>query len=187
VLYLDDQLIRSMTNRTFPLSHRVTVLCALVGLFCCSACTAGTPKPIVDQRGLVHVAAKKGGSGVRVAYRIEGVPQANVPTTVTVEFSGISAPDGAIASFSAEDPAVLTGVSTLPLKPKQTQSTSVFVTAAEDGVYFLNVTTTQAGRSSVISIPVKVGTGAPKLEKQGTAETTPSGERVISLPPTERR
>ena len=34
----------------------------------------------------------------------------------------------------------------------------------------------------VVQIPVKVGAGAARLEKQGTVETTPSGERVISLP-----
>jgi len=162
----------------------VMLLFPLVALFGFSACVAGTPKQsTVDDRGFAHVAAKKGGSGVNIAYRIEGVPQANVPTRITLEFSGISAPDGAIASFAAEEPAVLTSGSTLTLGPKQTQTTSVLVTATEDGMYFVNVTTLQAGRSSVMSIPVKVGAGELRLEKHGTVETTPSGERVISLPP----
>lgn len=177
-----------MTNRTHHIFwYPVTLVSALLALFAFSGCAAGTPKQKVDQRGLVHAAAKKGGSGVRVAYRIEGMPQANIPTRVVVEFDGISAPDGAIASFSAEDPAVLTGASTLTLNPGEMHSTTVLVTAAEDGVYFLNVTTMQAGRSSIVSIPVKVGAGTPRLEKPGTVETTPSGERVISLPPTEPR
>jgi hypothetical protein len=46
----------------------------------------------------------------------------------------------------------------------------------------VNVITTQAGRSSIVQIPVKVGAGAAKREKQGTVQTAPSGERVISLP-----
>ena len=52
-------------------------------------------------------------------------------------------------------------------------------------MYFINVTTTQAGRSSIVQIPIKVGAGAARLEKQGTVQTTPSGERQFRSPQNE--
>jgi hypothetical protein len=163
--------------------ERILFLSMLAGLTTVCACTAGTPSPLkVDPRGFAHTAAKKGGSGVSVAYRVEGVAQPNVPAEITVELSGVSTQEGATASFSAEEPARLSGPATLGLRPNQANTAILQVTAPSDGMYFLNVTTTQAGRSSVVQIPVKVGAGTPKLEKQGTVQTTPGGERVISLP-----
>jgi len=138
-----------------------------------SADTAWT----ADKRAFVEIAPKRGGSGVRVAYRIEA------PATVIVEFRGVGSPTGASASFSTESPAALAGPTTVKLKPGPAQSATVALTAAQDGIYFVNVTTTQAGRSSVVSIPVKVGAGTRRLERPGAVEITPSGERVISLPP----
>ena len=169
-----DQLRPLLTALAFALSAGI-------------ACAAGTPRGKVDERGFVQIDTKKSGSGVRVAYRIDGEPQPGVPATMTVEFRGINAPAGAIASFGTEEPAVLTGPSTLKLKPGPPQSATVALTAAQDGIYFVNVTTTQAGRSSVVSIPVKVGAGGRRLERPGTVEITPSGERVISLPPKPER
>ena len=163
--------------------EKILFLSMLVGLSSVSACTAGTPAPLkADARGFAHTTAKRGGSGVTVAYRIEGAAQPNVPARITVELSGVTAQEGATASFSAEEPAWLHSAAALTLRPHQTNSASLEVTAPADGMYFVNVTTTQAGRSSVVQIPVKVGAGAAKLEKQGTVQTTPSGERVISLP-----
>jgi hypothetical protein len=163
--------------------EQILLLSMLAGLTAVPACTAGTPAPLkVDQRGFASTAAKKGGSGVSVAYRIEGVARPNVPADITVELSGVGTQEGATASFSAEEPARLSGPATLNLRPNQTNTASLQVTAPSDGMYFVNVTTTQAGRSSVVQIPVKVGAGTPKLEKHGTVQTAPDGERVISLP-----
>jgi hypothetical protein len=162
---------------------KILFLSVLVGLSSVSACTAGTPAPLkMDPRGFAHTTAKKGGSGVNVAYRIEGAAQPNVPARITVELSGVTAQEGATAAFSAEEPAWLQGAAALRLKPNQTTTASLELTASSDGMYFVNVATTQAGRSSVVQIPVKVGAGAAQLQKQGTVQTTPSGEQVISLP-----
>ena len=163
--------------------QQILFISVLASLTAVSACTAGTPAPLtMDQRGFAHTVAKRGGSGVSVAYRVEGVAQPNVAADITVELGGVSTQQGATASFSAEEPARLSGPATLSLKPNQTNTASLQVTAPSDGIYFVTVTTTQAGRSSVVQIPVKVGAGTPKLERQGTVQTTPSGERVISLP-----
>lgn len=163
--------------------QKILLLSMLVGFWSVSACTAGTPAPLkTDARGFAHATAKRGGSGVNVAYRVEGAAQPNVPARITVELSGVTAREGASAAFSAEEPAWLHSAAAHSLKPNQTSTASLELTAPSDGMYFVNVTTTQAGRSSVVQIPVKVGAGAAKLEKQGAVQTTPSGERVISLP-----
>ena len=159
------------------------MLCLVSACFSVSACAAGTTKEgKPDARGFVQTSAKKGGSGVDVAYRIDGRPQPNTPVRITVEFKNVNAQDGATAAFSAEAPLVLAGPSSLALASGQTSSTTLTVTAPADGTYFVNVTTRQAGRPSVISIPVTVGAGGVRLQKQGTVQTMPNGEKVISLP-----
>jgi hypothetical protein len=163
--------------------RKILFFSVLLGLSGVSACTAGTPAPLqADARGFAHTTAKRGGSGVHVAYRIEGAAQPNVPARITVELSGVTAQQGASASFSAEEPAWLRSAAALTLRPNQRHTATLEVTAPADGMYFVNVITTQAGRSSIVQIPVKVGAGAAKREKQGTVQTAPSGERVISLP-----
>jgi hypothetical protein len=162
---------------------KLSLLFVLAAWFSLSACAAGNSKQgNVDQRGFVQTSAKKGGSGVDVAYRIDGRPQPNTPVRITVEFKNVNAPDGASATFAAEAPLVLAGPSTLTLASGQTASTTLTVTAPADGTYFVNVTTRQAGRPTTVSIPVTVGAGGVRLQKQGTVQTTPSGEKVISLP-----
>ena len=159
------------------------MLCLLAACLSVSACAAGTTKQgKADARGFVQTSAKKGGSGVDVAYRVEGTAQPNVPVRITLEFGNVNAPDGATASFAAEAPAVIAGPTSLSLAPGQRGSTSLTLTAPADGTYFVNVTTTQAGRPSVVSIAVKVGAGGVRLQKQGTVQTMPNGEKVISLP-----
>ena len=165
---------------------KILFVSVLVGLWSLTACTGGTPAPVKagekDPRGFVQTTAKRGGSGVEVAYRIEGAAQPNVPARITVELRGVTVQQGASVSFSAEQPAWLHSATAASLKPNQTNTATVELTAPSDGMYYVNVLTTQAGRSSVVQIPVKVGAGAPTLEKHGTVETTPGGEQVISLP-----
>jgi hypothetical protein len=144
-------------------------LLALATSFSLAACADTAKQKKVDSRGFMQTAAKKGGSGVDVAYRIDGVPRPNAPVRIAVEFKNVNAPDGASATFAAE-------------ASGQTASTTLTVTAPADGTYFVNVTTRQAGRPTTVSIPVTVGAGGVQLQKQGTVQTAPNGEKVISLP-----
>ena len=85
--------------------EKILLFSVLVGLSSVSACTAGTPAQLkVDAHGFAHTTAKRGGSGVNVAYRIEGAAQPNVPARITVELSGVTAREGATAAFSARSP-----------------------------------------------------------------------------------
>jgi len=56
------------------------------------------------------------------------------------------------------------------------------VTPQADGVHYLDVFTTQNGRSSAQSVALKVGNAVAAMKRNGAAQTTPSGEKIISLP-----
>ncbi len=129
---------------------------------------------------------KPNGSGVRftsVAPKSMKVGQA---TKVTLSFAAASA-DDAMASvrmpdgLSAKraDGAPLTDMA---LKRDQPTTVDVWVTAKDDGTQYFDVSTTRDGRTSVQSVALKVGSGVVKLKPNGTLVTTPSGEKIVSMP-----
>ena len=134
-----------------------------------------------DAEGFVMTHAKKPGSGVSLAYKV--APAAvGAPVTLTLRFSGVSAPAGARVSIVADPGLAVQGDRGLTLAAGAAQELQLQVSAAADGVYFVNVTTEQAGRAHVTSVPVTVGKGALKLNKQGTVKPAAGGEPVVSLP-----
>lgn len=142
---------------------------------------ARAAKPLAKTGGFTAATVTgKPGSGVGVAYRIDGTPAAGTPVTLTLRFTGIDASTGAKVSIASSDGLLIAGERELTLTGAQQLQLSVL--AAADGVYYVNVFSAQAGRSQVTSVPVTVGKGQIKLEKNGSPAQTPAGERVISLP-----
>ena len=134
-----------------------------------------------DAEGFVMTHAKKPGSGVSLAYKV--APAAvGAPVTLTLRFTGVSAPAGARVSIVADPGLAVQGDRSMALAAGAAQELQLQVSAAADGVYFVNVTTEQAGRAHVTSVPVTVGKGAVKLNKQGTLKPAAGGEPVVSLP-----
>ena len=134
-----------------------------------------------DAEGFTMTKAKKPGSGVSLAYKVPPA-SAGTPVTLTLRFSGVSAPAGARVAVAAEPGLTVQGERSLTLAAGGEQEMRLQVSAASDGVYFVNVTTEQAGRAHVTSVPVTVGKGAVKLNKQGTLKAAAGGEPVVSLP-----
>ncbi len=173
--------IRAIARRLLPASLAALLLVAG------TAAQAGKPQldavgaPGAD--GFVATRAKKPGSGVDLAYRIDGTPAAKSPTALTLRFTGVSAPEGARVTITAPDGLSIDGQRQRTLSAAAAaQEMRLAVTAAADGVYYVNVTTEQAGRSHVTSVPVTVGKGQLKLQKNGNVQTMPNGERVVSMP-----
>lgn len=136
-----------------------------------------------DADGFIATRAKKPGSGVTLAYRVEGAVSAKVPTEVTLRFGSVTSPDGATVAVAGTDGLVLAETTSAKLTAHAAQQElRVRVTAPADGVYYLNVTTRQGGRAHVTSVPITVGKGKVKLQKNGSVQTMPNGERVVSLP-----
>jgi hypothetical protein len=134
-----------------------------------------------DAEGFVMTHAKKPGSGVSLAYKVPPTA-AGAPVTLTLRFTGVSAPAGARVSIVADPGLAVQGDRSMALAAGAAKELQLQVSAAADGVYFVNVTTEQAGRAHVTSVPVTVGKGAVKLNKQGTVKPAAGGEPVVSLP-----
>lgn len=134
-------------------------------------------------RGFKPLPQKKNGSGVRVNYRLDGTPQVGKPLAITLQFDGLSHPDGGAAEFSADRELTMQAApKTLRLAPQRAASQQIIVTPRSEGLFYVNVFTEQGGRKSAASIPVQVGKSAANLKSLGPVSTDAKGEKVISMP-----
>ncbi|WP_322044940.1 hypothetical protein [Paraburkholderia sp. J67] len=114
---------------------------------------------------------------------------AGSPIGVTVRYTGLPA-SGANVTYATEGALKLAGADQKRLTPdgKGTVEDKVVVQAATDGAYFLNVFAATPSGTSVLSIPVTVGSTAYK-PRAAAASTVPTagGQRVIEMPAQETR
>lgn len=136
---------------------------------------AGKPTPAWQS-----VSGKHTGSGVVLRYAVPDKMAVGEAVTVRLQFSGVTAPDG--ATVEVRDRAARAVLLTQPLAAGEERTVEIPYTGRTDGMQFIDVTTTQAGRVSVVSVPLRVGTGELKLKPEGQRRTTTGGEAVISLP-----
>lgn len=148
-----------------------------------AAKTAAAPKAAGP---MVLAPAKHNGSGVELRYAAPPSMQPGVAATVRIALSGVTA-DGATVELRGDDPSVQLRIDGQPvsgpitLARGETRTIDVQV-SAPDGMQYLNVFTSQNGRTSAHSIALKVGSGAPTAKANGTLKTLPNGEKIISLP-----
>ena len=133
-------------------------------------------------------AAKHNGSGIRLSYIVPAGMQPGQSARVQLQFSGVTADDAKVEwrgpAGSSISSAQLGSAASVALPAGQVTTISLDVTPAADGMAYLDVFTTQGGRGSAQSVPLKVGSGKVALKREGTMQTAPSGENVISLPST---
>jgi len=160
--------------------------CADSGTSSAAKATGGEP----GNRQQVWVTAppKPNGSGVVLKYSAPEALKPGEVATVKLQFSNVQAATGARLELRASDPAVKMvvegGTVTGPITMVRGdfRELEVQVSSAVDGLYYLSVFTTQDGRFTATSIPLRVGSGESKQKVQGKVLTTPSGEKVVSLP-----
>lgn len=132
----------------------------------------------------VTAARKHNGSGVTVSYNVPKVLSAGQTATVQIRLSNVTKNDASVkvtppASVTMTgDASVLTGKA-LPLG---STTLTLQVTPSADGLEYLNVFTTQGGRTTAQSIPLQVGSAKAEVKNKNKVETTPEGEKVISMP-----
>lgn len=136
--------------------------------------------------GHAAIGQKANGSGVKLSANTPKSIAIGQATLVTLSFDAVTS-DGAVANVRAPAGVTVTRADGSPLTDialtrGQAMSVDVMVNAQGDGMQFLDITTTQAGRSSVQSVPLKVGTGKMVLKSNGNVVTTPTGERIVSMP-----
>jgi hypothetical protein len=144
-------------------------------------------QPKAVKRGAWTLApAKPQGSGIVLRHDVPARLSVGQTATVRLRFDRVSA-DGARVELKAPDSVTITladgSVVTSVVLPRERETTlELRVTPQADGVHYLDVFTTQNGRSSAQSVALKVGSTAAAMKRNGVAQTTPSGEKVISLP-----
>ncbi len=129
---------------------------------------------------------KANGSGVRFSANTPKTMAIGQPTRVMLNFDAVST-DGAVAKLQVPAGMTVTradgsALGEIALERGRATNVEAFVTAQGDGMQYLDVVTSQGGRASVQSVALKVGSGAVSLKSNGNLVTTPSGEKVISMP-----
>jgi hypothetical protein len=132
------------------------------------------------KNGFIPIAAKKGGSGVALAYRIDGTPVVGSPLTIRIE---IKSSADAQVTLKAEDGLLLSAPDhALGSQAGLRTEHAVTVVPQAEGRFYLNVFSSANGRSSASAIAVQVGKNVPQLKPAGQVQVTSTGERIISVP-----
>ena len=131
---------------------------------------------------VVTASRKSNDSGVTLQYQFSGNPQVGKPTAITLQFDGVTSPDGATVRLSPDAGLTLLGSNTLTLSPGARTSATVTVVSDREGIAYLNVFIAQGNARSAISIPVQTGSDAPSMKPAGEVKAVPGGEKIISLP-----
>lgn len=149
-----------------------------------AACASGPPGDKSAAAGKPTMTAtassKGGGSGVVLRYTVPQRIALGETVAVRLSFSGVSAAEGAAVEVIEADGG--RRLLALQLAQGERRDVDLSYTGRTDGMQYLNVTTTQGGRTTVQQVPLAVGSGKRALKQDGTRQVTPSGEAVISLP-----
>lgn len=131
--------------------------------------------------------AKANASGLTLRYSVPSGLRAGQPALVQLLISGARTSDASV-QLSADSAALsikvdgTTPSGPIALAPGAERRIDVEVRARSDGMHYLTAVLSQNGRRGASAVPLRVGTGAVSMKREGQAQTTPSGERIISLP-----
>lgn len=131
---------------------------------------------------------KANSTGLVLRYATPDTIKAGQATPLRIELSGASS-DGASVELRASSPDIVVVTQDgravqgpIALARGATRTIDLLVTAPADGAHHLTVVMSQGGRVAVSAVPLVVGNGALARKSEGKLETTPTGERVISMP-----
>lgn len=145
------------------------------------AAVIATSTPTLLPANLITAMQKPNGSKVGVRYRVDGGAAVRQDATITMIFDAVT-DSSASVRFTSDPELQLTGVSGPVSLPSGTSQVVLTATPQRSGLFYVNVFTTQAGATSVMSIPVRTGNIDPKLQKLGETKPAGQGERIISMP-----
>lgn len=134
------------------------------------------------------VRGKTNASGLTLRYSVASGLRAGQTATVQLVISGARAGDASV-QLSADSAALrvlkvdgAAPAGSIALAPGAERRIDVEVSASSDGMHYLNAILMQNGRRAATAVPLRVGTGSVSMKREGQVQTTPSGERIISLP-----
>lgn len=143
------------------------------------ASSPGVKQRMAQPGSFTPMASKSNGSGVGMAYFIEGTPAVGSPLAIRLQISSSS--DAQIVFRSREGLSLITP-EVIDVPAGNSAEYTVTLVPEAEGRYFLNVFSIANGRPSASAIAVQVGTKAQQLKPAGRVMESPSGERVISVP-----
>ena len=130
--------------------------------------------------GFHRIASKKGGSGVDLAYKVDGTPEVGKPVVVKLQISSLADAQVTVRTESGLQ------LSSAELVMRSAAGVSsehqMSVTPLATGRHYLFVTSIASGRTSSSAIAVQVGKDAPQAKPRADVIVMPGGERVISMP-----
>ncbi len=133
-----------------------------------------------DAGGYTTLAAKDGGAGVVMSYKIEGTPAVGKPLIVSVNMSSSANAETTLTAdsgLSLQDPAqVLRSVA------GQKSQHVITLTPQAEGRFYVNLFSTAEGRTSASSFAVQVGNSQASLKSGAPVQVGPNGERVKVMP-----
>jgi hypothetical protein len=144
--------------------------------------------PVAPTGAWVTARQKHNASGLTLRYRTSGGVKLGQRAQVALVISGVTAADGAQVEFKASDPAMTVTLNGNPVNAPIALAAggmhrlNVDVANAPEGLHYVTLYLTQNGRTTVSSVPVKVGHGQSLQKANGQVQTTPSGEKIIVLP-----
>ncbi len=178
--------------------HLSLALVATLTFLASSACLAHDATSASDQthakksaqqhKSWIRLVQKHNGSGVKLRYRFLDEPRSGQILRIELE---IAAQENALVSLRQDSSLVMnmdnawektrTGADLRLAKSGKTRHI-VSVMPKAEGLYFVDVTTSQGDKTSVASIAVKVGDAPVATPTIGEKIVTPTGEKIISMP-----
>lgn len=132
--------------------------------------------------------AKANASGLTLRYSVPSGLRAGQTALVQLVISGAHAGDASV-QLSTESAALrivkvdgATPAGPIAIVPGAERRIDVEVIASSDGMHYLHAVLTQNGRRAATAVPLRIGSGSVSMKREGQAQTTPGGERIISLP-----
>ena len=176
-----------MTN-ILHLDHLVTrALCVALAALTSISCAAGLPTLIAAPGqpatgvGFVTAVQKSNGSRVVVRYKVSPASSVGVPVTVNLTFSAVNDAAANVRFTSDVGLRLIASQAPMPL-PMGSSELEIQAVPESDGLFYINVFTTQNNATSAMSIAVGVGNGKPKLDSMGATKPSAAGEKIISIP-----
>lgn len=130
--------------------------------------------------GLTPLTLAKMGSGVQLAYRIDGTPTVGKPLSIVVQLS--SRADARVTLVADAGLGLQAPQQVLSVAAGGSVEQMLTVVPQAEGRFYLNLLASSEGRGGATGFAVQVGKGTPVLKPAGKVTVTPGGERIVSIP-----
>ena len=179
-----EELVMKMTLAKYLAISAIT----MIGLSACGGEEAKEPAVAAEVDGAVT----KPGSPFSISYKIIGVPIVGSPLTINLRIASALGARNVTLSYRITDASAMVLAESQPASVLMEQAANeesftqqVTIIPQRDGRSYLNVSasfeTENGTMSTVMAIPIQVGTGTRELQEHGVVELDEDGEAVRVL------